>query len=390
VYCKEAAAASSPYCQGNNTCMCQAYCKQSVAAVNWGYDPNCCLCSGTSAAGGVPVAPVAPAVPVVPFAAPVPAGAPGGTFGGLKHPMYCQTLPIWAPPPAPCLGEKTCGCQSYCLASVEAGNWGFDPNCCACTTSSGVGEPAHAAAGAGAVSAPASPVVAKTPEMPLKHPAYCPSLVASSIYSPWCAGEKTCNCAPYCGSVVAPLSWPNDPQCCGCDGKNSMPPPSPPVGAGAAPAAKGETIGVPLKHPSYCSTLPPGASPVWCSGENSCGCETYCKASVAPQNWGVDPNCCGCALDKAGGQAAPGAPPVVAPPPAPGAGAGTAVYKPLKHPRYCDSVAKGAPTPMWCVGDDTCGCKPYCTASVMPANWGWDPNCCGCSNDISSDTKVTA
>jgi len=128
-------------------------------------------------------------------------------------------------------------------------------------------------------------------------------------------------------------------------------------------------------NPIYCKYLPPNMQSPWCNpAVNTCGCKQYCVASVAPANWGWDPNCCLCG---------PGVQPNIASKPAPsddlGAGPGDAAgFHPMAHPVYCGSLTSGVSSP-WCApGVNTCACHSYCTASVRPQDWGWDPNCCAC------------
>lgn len=206
----------------------------------------------------------------------------------------------------------------------------------------------------------------------MNHPAYCHALRVSGIYSPWCAGQRTCHCAPYCKLWVSPWAWGNDPMCCHCATGRTLVAQGTFVEpmASTAPAGEGVDVatGGPLRRPSYCETLPPGIAPPWCEGDHQCGCSSYCEASVAPVRWGVDPNCCGCTTNST--LSVPGA---VDPSPA------NSTYEPMDHPQYCNALRPDAPVPLWCQGNRTCSCQPYCSAFVSPAAWGWDPNCCGCS-----------
>jgi len=155
---------------------------------------------------------------------------------------------------------------------------------------------------------------------PLEQPKYCQHLLPGMPVPPWCApGVKTCLCAERCKKWVRSMDWGYDPQCCGCSGEGaethmpanmpmpnfpgSMPmptlpgfPPMPPAGLAkqAAPDTSMVEAGMEV-HPIYCSSMPAGVTSPYCSpGVNTCGCHAYCTASVAPSNWGWDPNCCGC------------------------------------------------------------------------------------------------
>jgi len=133
-------------------------------------------------------------------------------------------------------------------------------------------------------------------------------------------------------------------------------------------------------NPIYCKYLPPSMSSPYCNPSvNTCGCQQYCTASVAPANWGWDPNCCLCGA---------GVQPTseIVKPPASAEdelGAGPDVgFQPMAHPIYCAHLPQGVSSP-WCSpGVNTCACHQYCTASVQPQNWGWDPNCCGCGGGV--------
>jgi len=364
LYCRAPQAVFSPWCQGENTCSCQAYCTMAVPPANWGWDPNCCLCDGSAG-----VASPAPGPSPAPLPSPTPGPAPSAgessATGGLTHPLYCQQSALGMYSPY-CMGPNTCSCAGYCKVTVLPTMWGYDPNCCACT-------------GEGA-SAPAP-----TPYSgPRKHPVYCRDLTASGISSPWCAGESTCKCQPYCSSS-SPASWGWDPQCCAC-GEDTT---EAPTESSETPTEGSASIGPPLptaeggalEHPSYCANVPPGTLLPWCTGPASCKCELYCKASVMPANWGVDPNCCGCSSEGAAEEEP-------SPATAPNASA-PVTYGPLTHPKYCDSLPKGAPALAWCEGENTCACQDYCTLSVAPSNWGWDPNCCACSSaEIEQQSKA--
>jgi len=157
-------------------------------------------------------------------------------------------------------------------------------------------------------------------------------------------------------------------------------------------------------NPIYCKYLPPDMQSPWCNpAVNTCGCKQYCTASVAPVNWGWDPNCCLCGAPGAQPSVASEQPtvaaeqPTVAAEPAPAGDKPATKEETLKdmaaggfesnaaggfeamtHPAYCHSLPSGVTSP-WCSpGVNTCHCQGYCTASVRPQDWGWDPNCCGC------------
>jgi len=308
------------------------------------------------------------------------------TYGGLTHPIYCLTSPLGVYSPY-CLGANTCHCVPYCKLTVLPAMWGYDPSCCACTTSAGT--PAAPVGG---------PPVAVGGDGPLSHPLYCQGLKTAGIFSPWCAGTNTCACRSFCALTSLPSSWGWDPQCCGCSANATSPVAAPtPSGAPGGPAetvpapapAPAQGSGVepraPHRYPTYCASVPPDTTLPWCSGAPSCKCVLYCKASVMPANWGVDPNCCGCDA----GSDDDGARPGEAPPPATGRNTSANVtYGPLTHPKYCDNIPPGAPSVTWCKGENTCECEDYCTLSVAPSNWGWDPNCCGCSTaEINEEVK---
>jgi len=62
----------------------------------------------------------------------------------------------------------------------------------------------------------------------------------------------------------------------------------------------------------------------------------------------------------------------------------SAAVKARLRPAYCSREDRQQA--IGCQGDVGCSCKVYCKKTELPENWGWDPNCCGCSTDDAAKT----